>query len=210
MPSARQFNPAQFILSTIAPTLALSARSQEAVILGIDECVNSPQWIEPLALKLMAQGHVTEATPLWYSQRPFAEEQPKGAPQFVSSLGGFDRASADSRREAYRAFGLSELGRPLRGERAWPDEGVVSLLVCGFLRSERVCLLTGNTSQDADGLYRILHEEVGPALESIQPKRLGLTALVRRPGSTLSEYAQAVEAWFKTTTVQPGFLWKGM
>jgi hypothetical protein len=207
MPSERQFRPGQFILSTIAPTLNASARQDARVVLGIDECVNAPQWIAPLVTRLMEHGHVSEATPLWYSTRPFADEQPEGAPQFINKPGVFDRASAAARREAFKQLGIPQTGRHRSGQDEWPDEGVVSLMVCAFLRSERVCLLTGNVARGVDGLYRILHDEVAPALESIQPRRLGLTALVRRPGSTLAEYAQAVEAWFRGHNVQPGFLW---
>lgn len=208
MHAQRHFKPGQFIRETIGPTLSGVRADARSVVLGIDECVNSAEWISPMTLRLMEQGYVTEVTPLWYSTRPFAEPQPDGAPQSISTLGAFDRASAAERREAFIAFGLPALGRHVRGEAAsWPDEGIVSMLVCAFLRSERLCLLTGNAAQDADGLYKILHDEVKPAIESVEPMRLGLTVLVRHPDSKLPEYAGRVEAWFGANKVQPGFSW---
>jgi hypothetical protein len=77
-----------------------------------------------------------------------------------------------------------------------------------FVTNDRLCLLTQNTRNDAAGLRWILQTEVAPALDALQPKRLGLLALVQKPGSPLSEYCGSVEHWLSTRDVEPGFRWQ--
>lgn len=142
--------------------------------------------------KLVASGVVSMATPLWYQTRILSDgtrTNPLGGNVCISSL-------------------TPDIGRPLLPGSSWPDEGVVAQLVTYFLVYDRLCLLTQNTKNDSAGLLRILQDEVGPVLDEMKPKRLGLLALVQKPGSRLNDYCISVEHWLTTKEIEPGFRWQ--
>ena len=187
----RQFRPGQFIRATVGPALAAESRTGEGIVLGIDECLNDPEFVAPMVERLVRSGVIERARPLWYEARIL------GDGTRVNFLGGVDRNTRSQH----------ELGRPPRPASRWPDEGVVAQLVSHFVRHDRLCLLTKNTKNDRAGLKRILHDEVRPVLEALSPNRLGLLALVQRPGTSLSTYCAAVEGWLSCSAVERGFHW---
>jgi len=60
----------------------------------------------------------------------------------------------------------------------WPDRRVVEQALLGFLNHDRVVLLTGDTHMDAEGLPKILREEVRPALDQLHLNRLSLLVII--------------------------------
>jgi hypothetical protein len=90
----------------------------------------------------------------------------------------------------------------------WPDERVVAATVVEFFTSDRPCLLTQTPTRDERGLRWSLEQEVGPALETFSPRRLGRLALAQRPGASLAAYAAAVEARLTPGGVSPGCRWE--
>jgi hypothetical protein len=189
---SRHSNPAAFIRETVGPSLVSRARSDHRPVLGIDEGLNDRQHVEPMTRRLVARGIVSMATPLWYQSRVLSDGTR------INVLGSAISPSSLT----------PDTGRPSRPAVSWPDEGVVTQLVTYFLTNDRLCLLTHNTRNDLAGLRRILQTEVAPALDALQPKRLGLLALVQKPGSPLNEYCGSVEHWLATRDVEPGLRWQ--
>ena len=187
----RRWDLTGFIEMTLAPAVADRMPIDRAPVLGIDEGLNNEEHIGLLCRRLMSRGLVSEIEPLWYQTRRTQDGTT------ISILGG--------------AISISELsrdkGRRVRGS-SWPDEGVVGLSVAQFLKADRVCVLTTNTKRDENGLYEVLTKEVGPALEKITPRRLGLLILAQTPTSTLSAYCAAVEERLVAASVGPGFRWE--
>lgn len=190
-PMPRHVNPGLFIRETVAPLLLSRTVSDPRPVLGIDEGLNDKQHVEPMVRRLLARGIVSMATPLWWQFRV------KRDGTRISFLGTPNRV---------RPLNL-DLGRHARGT-SCPDEVVVAQLVAYFLNNDRLCLLTQNTKSDLAGLRWILETEVAPVLEELVPKRLGLLALVQKPGSRLEEYCALVERRLTTEEIQAGFRWE--
>jgi hypothetical protein len=103
------------------------------------------------------------------------------------------------------AFGKT---RPDPSGRSTPDEAVIAGAAARFLRHDRVCLLTGDGGRDFGGMRSILDGEIEPALRIVHVNRLGLLVLFRRPGSTPSQYHQAVEKRSRLQPLEPGYAWE--
>ena len=189
---SRQFNPARFIRDTVGPLLNSRTVSGNGPVLGVDEGLNDKRHMRPMTRRLVENGVVSMATPLWYQARVL----PDG--QRINLLGGAVSISPL----------MPEIGHPPHPGSSWPDEGVVAHLVAYFLQCDRLCLLTQNARNDSNGLRRILEDEVGPMLDEMKPKQLGLLALVQRPRSRLNDYCISVEHWLTTKEVEPGFRWQ--
>lgn len=188
----RQQNPASFITGTIAKRV----RCREAIyrlVLGIDECMNNETHIGSLCRRLISGNIVNSAIPLWYQQRQ--DSQGRCLMVLGSSLSPMPPQILPDTARAVRGF-------------SWPDENVVTWLVAYFVSADRLCLLTQNSASDKGGLRRILDEEVGPALESLSPPRIGLLVLCKSAGTTLAEYAKAVEHRLRHGEVSPGYRWE--
>jgi hypothetical protein len=187
----RQFTPGLFIRDTVGPSLGSRTVTDRRPVLGIDEGLNDKLHIAPMVTRLVARGIVSSAIPLWYQFRVLADGTRMNVLGSEISVSPF----------------MPDVGRQERGT-SWPDEGVVAHLVGYFLYCDRICLLTQNTSNDADGLRRILQTEVAPVLEALVPRRLGFLALVQKPRAPLEEYSALVEQRLATTEIQAGFHWE--
>jgi len=187
----RLYHSARFIRETIVPLLASRTVAHPEPILAIDEGLNDRRYVDPMLRRLVANGTVSQAVPLWYQLRVLSDGSR------ISAAGG---ATA-------LPLLLPDIGRVERGT-FWPDERVVAMLIAHFLTSDKLILLTQNTRNDLHGIRRILQTEVGPTLNELVPMRLGLLALVQKPGTSLSSYCASVEHWIMTKEVDAGFLWQ--
>jgi hypothetical protein len=193
MASSRQFNSAGFLNSTIAPLLQTRSEIDGPPILGIDECLNNEEHIGALVRRLLSCDAISQSVPLWYATR----ETKSG--EKLSVLGNSISPSPL----------VPDVGRPIRGE-SWPDEGVIACLISNFIHADRLCLLTQNVKLDVNGLRYIFENEVGPVLEALSPKRLGLLVLAQESPSSgnLGDYARAVESRLTKRPVTPGYNWE--
>jgi hypothetical protein len=82
----------------------------------------------------------------------------------------------------------------------WP-----TFLVAHFMHNDRLVLLTENRRRDQDGLWRILHEEIKPALEAEPMCRLGLLVIFKRGKSSHPAYADSVVDMLQSSCVAAGF-----
>ena len=89
---------------------------------------------------------------------------------------------------------------------SFPDRRVVDAVVAQFLSHDRVVLLTENTRNDQEGLWRILHNELKPALELCGNGRLGFWLAAKRGASSFESYCAAIREALKIEGVRPGFV----
>ena len=104
-----------YIRETLAPLLAMRMVSDHRPVLGVDEGLNDIQHVEPMICRLVANGIVSMATPLWYQSRITSDGTS------MNILGGKISESPL----------VPDTGRPRRGT-SWPDEGVVAQLIAYF------------------------------------------------------------------------------
>lgn len=192
MSADRGYNPAAFITTTLADAIRCR-EDRPGLTLGIDEGMNNETHIGSLCRRLIAAGVVFASVPLWYQQRENAQGQ-----RFMAVGSSVSPSPL-----------MTDVGRAVRGS-SWPDERVVALLVAEFLSTDRLCLFTQNTKNDVNGLRWILEREVGPALENLSPRRLGLLVLSPVAGTSLANYTEAVEHRLRSDKVLPGFHWENL
>jgi hypothetical protein len=176
-----------------APAVAARSPILLPPVLGIDEGLSDERYLGTMCSRLVRCGVVSQSQPLWYRRR----QNETG--NIITPLGG-----------SYTPERHPELGhyaKEVRGY-SWPDEGVVAGAVINFMQFDRICLLTNNKKRDVDGLHYIIMNEVRPALENIEPKRLGLLVLLRNPAADLNTYCQAVERRLVHGEIKPGVAWE--
>jgi hypothetical protein len=190
--SARQFNAGAYITTTLANQITSSRHRDSGVVLGLDEGLNNEEHISPLCRRLLAANLMSQSVPLWYQQRVTTRGE-----RFIVQGSSLSPSPL-----------LADVGRAIRGS-SWPDEGVVAMMVAHFSTTDRLCLLTQNTKNDRDGLWRIMHEEIRPALESLDYRSLSLLVLAHDTMTTsLASYAALVEDRLVREGVSAGFRWE--
>jgi len=189
----RQFRFAQFITETLGPIVSKRGIIDSAPIVGIDEGLNNEEYIGSMCRSLLISGTISCSQPLWYKRR----QDETG--RRISILGGSLSPFAQEATGGY--------GREIR-HYSWPDEGVVAAAVASFTHIDRYCILTTNKKNDANGLRQIIMNEVKPALETLQPQRLGLLVLVMSPSATLGTYSLAVASRLACRKIEPGVTWE--
>ena len=166
---SRLMNSGNFLRHTVAPLLIHRGPINSMPVIGVDEGLNNEEHVYSLLVRLIQKGTIIKSIGLWYhiwETWSGKKEMIYGSPSdFLKTIRG--------------------ISRQLRGQ-STPDEEVIALLTSEFLSSDRIVLLTQNKANNRDGLRWILEREVAPALEDMDPKRLGLLVLCRTPKSNLN------------------------
>lgn len=158
--------------------------------MGIDESLNDPL-MEKMLQRLFEQRKIAAVVRLWITA--YATD----SGQRVNVMGSSAK------------FVEAILGESVRRDRSHstPDEDIVALLLSYFLSYDRLCLLTADVNRNTVGIWSILHTEVEPVLQELDPVSLGLLALCPRKGSKREDYCAAVEARLAARGPETGFEW---
>jgi hypothetical protein len=190
-PRKRQMNSAGFLRETVAPILNARPPIEGPPFVGVDESLNDPM-VESMLRRLAARGLIAGVAPLWSEPR-------------IRPSGERFHVSGSAAKLVHKMDGGTSRRDPAFPSTA--DEVIVALLVTHFLSYDRLCLLTADVKRNVDGIWWIAHKEVGPALQQLEPFRLGLLALCQRPGSQRSDYCAAVETRLNTRGLEAGLEW---
>ncbi|HEY9510146.1 MAG TPA: hypothetical protein VIV82_09825 [Verrucomicrobiae bacterium] len=165
-------NACQKLAELVANSSADVHRKRIAV--GVDECVNHIS-VWSVLKQLLISEQIFLSTALWQEAR-------------ILNTGERIRASGGTPTGDFHHFDLGF--RPASD--SFSDCRVVNQALALLLIYQNVVILSANTSNDIDGLRRILHRDVAPVLNATTSHGSSLRLLLKRPKTRLLAYACCV------------------